>query len=190
MNDQVDRNRDTRLANKAADPGRAGREESERSNTEDRRVMDPVRLEAFRQSFAAEKLPRIPDIPGYHVCWLTTTNNADPIHRRLTWGYELIKKGEVPGLERLTVSGGEFDGCIGVGEMIAAKIPLELYEVYMTEVHHTQPLQEEGKLRNVIDVIEQEASRKKARLDIEEGSRQLGRNTPRPKFEGVHRGRR
>jgi hypothetical protein len=187
MNAPVDRNRDTRLANKGADPARAGREGDERSNTEDRRVIDPVRLEAFRQSFAAEKLPRIPDIPGYHVCWLTTTNNADPIHRRLSWGYELINKDEVPGLERMQVKGGEFDGCVAVAEMIAAKIPLELYEVYMTEVHHTQPLQEEAKLRNVLDVIEAEASRKKARLDVEDGSRQLGRSTPRPKFEGIGR---
>lgn len=181
------RNRDTRLANKNVDGARADRGRDERSNTEDRRVIDSVRLEAFRQSFAAEKLPRIPDIPGHHVCWLTTNNNADPIHRRLSWGYELIRASEIPGMERCSIKGGEYDGCVGEGEMVAAKIPLELYEVYMTEVHHTQPLEQEGKLRNVIDVIEREAAGKKARLDIEEGSRQLGRNTPRAKFEGVRR---
>src|SRR5262245_20422120 len=112
MNDQTDRNRDTRLANQNNQGNRADRESGERKHTQDRRVMDPVRLEAFRQSFAAEKLPRIPDIDGYHVCWLTTTNNADPVHRRLSWGYELIKPSEVPGLERLQVKGGEFDGCV------------------------------------------------------------------------------
>lgn len=179
--------RDARLANRAKSDLRAGREEDDRPISEDRQVMDADRLEQFRQSFAAEKLPRIPDIPGFHTCWLTTTNNADPIFRRLNWGYELIKVTDVPGLERNQIKDGDYIGCIGVGEMVAAKLPLELYEMYMTEVHHTQPLQEEGKLRNVIDVIEEEAKRKKARLDVEDGTRQLGRRAPRPKFEGIPR---
>lgn len=177
--------RDARLANRTKSDARDGREEGDRPLTEDRQAMDPNRLEQFRQNFTAEKLPRIPDIKGYHVCWLTTNNNADPIYRRLGLGYELIKSTEVPGFESNQIKDGEFAGCIGCAEMIAAKLPLELYELYMTEVHHTQPLEEEGKLRNVIDVIAAEAARKKARIDVEEGSQQLGQRPPRPKFEGV-----
>lgn len=179
--------RDARLQNRAKSEPRAGREEGDRPLSEDRQVMDADRLEMFRQNFTAEKLPRIPDIPGYHVCWLTTTNNADPVYRRLNMGYELIKVSDVPGLERNAVKDGDYAGCIGIGEMVAAKLPLELYELYMTEVHHTQPLEEEGKLRNVIDVIEAEAAQKKARLDVEDGTRQLGRRAPRPKFDGIPR---
>lgn len=179
--------RDARLSSRARSEDRAGREESDRSLTEDRRVMDADRLEQFRQNFAAEKLPRIPPIKGYHVCWLTTTNPMDPVYRRQSLGYELIKAVEVPALLITPMKGGEYEGCIVVGEMIAAKLPLELFELYMTEVHHTQPLQEEAKLRSVIDVIEQEAARKKARLDVEEGSKELGRRAPRPRFEGLAR---
>lgn len=181
--------RDARLANRAKTESRAGREEDDRPLTEDRQIMDADRLEQFRSSFAAEKLPRIPDIPGHHTFWATTTNNADPIYRRLNWGYEFIKATEVPGLERNAVKEGEFAGCIGAGEMIAMKIPLELYELYMIEVHHTQPLAQEGMLRSALDVIEEEAKRKKARVDVEEGSSQLGRQNPRPRFEGTQRRR-
>jgi hypothetical protein len=187
MTNETDR--DARLSSRTNSDDRAGREEGDRSLTEDRQVLDAERLEQFRQSFAAEKLPRIPPIEGYHVCWLTTTNPADPVYRRLSLGYVLIKAAEVPGLPLNPLKGGEYDGCIMVGEMLAAKIPVELYEMYMTEVHHTQPLQEEGKLRSVIDVIEQEARRKKARVDVEEGSKQLGRAAPKPIFEGVGRRR-
>ena len=176
--------RDSRLSNnRGVSESRAGRDESDRPNTENRQVIDADRLEMFRRSFAAEKLPSLPPIPGYHTCWLTTTNNADPLFRRLAWGYELLKPSECPGLKTCEIKTGEYAGCIGTGEMLAAKLPLELYEMYMTEVHYTQPLAEEGKLRSTLDLIEQEAAKKKARLDIEEGTRQLGRRTGRaPKF--------
>lgn len=181
--------RDSRLNNRgSSEQSRAGREDKDRPITEDRQIMDSDRLEMFRQSFAAEKLSRLPNIPGHHTCWLTTTNNADPIFRRLQWGYELLRTADFPAFERLEIKTGEYAGCIGTGEMLAAKVPLELYEMMMTEWHYTQPLAEEGKLRSALDVIEEEARKKKARLDIEEGTRQLGRRTGRaPKFETSNR---
>lgn len=177
--------RDARLTSRDRAEQRAGRDTEERTVTQDRQVMDADRLEAFRQNFAAELLPRIPDIEGYHVCWLATSNRADPVYRRLSLGYTLIKQSEVPGFPPEMIE-GTYKDCIVVGDLVAAKIPLELYKVYMTEVHHTQPLAEEGKLRSVLETIEQEARAKKANLEIEEGSRELGRRTPKPKFEGVH----
>lgn len=176
--------RDARLTSKDRAEQRAGREQDDRPAAEDRQVMDADRLEQFRQNFAAELLPRIPEIPGFHTCWLATSNRADPVYRRLSLGYILIKQSEIPGLPPENIE-GTYKDCIIVGDLIAAKIPLELYEVYMTEVHHTQPLAEEGKLRSVIETIEQQANAKKARLDIEEGTRELGRRAPKPKFEGV-----
>lgn len=176
--------RDTRLSNRGVSEHRVGREERDRAITEDRRVMDSDRLEEFRRSFVAEKLPRLPEIEGYHTCWLTTTNNADPIFRRLKWGYELLRAADHPGWESTAIKTGEYAGCISEGEMLAAKVPLEIYEMMMTEVHYTQPLAEEGKLRSTLDIIEEEARKKKARLDVEEGTRQLGRRSTRtPKFE-------
>lgn len=175
--------RDTRLSNRGNSEQRANRDEKDRPISENREVMDLDRLEAFRQSFAAEKLPKLPDIPGKHCCWLTTTNNADPIYRRLKWGYTLMKAADHPGWEAAAIRTGDYAGCIGEGEMIAAMIDIELYQMMMTEWHYTQPLNEEGKLRSALDIIEEEARKKKARLDIEEGTRQLGRRTGRaPKF--------
>lgn len=177
---------DTRLNNRGRAEDPAGREggRDDRQLSEDRQVMDADRLEAFRRSFAAEKLPQLPQIPGYHTCWLTTTNGADPLYRRFQWGYELLKLKDHPSFSQLEIKTGEHAGCIGCGEMLAAKVPIELYEMMMTEAHYTQPMAEEGRLRSALDVIEEEAKKKKARLDVEEGTRQLGRRTGRaPKFE-------
>ena len=52
--------RDARLTSRTKSDDRAGREEGDRTLTEDRQVIDEERLEQFRQNFAAEKLPRIP----------------------------------------------------------------------------------------------------------------------------------
>lgn len=166
--------RDARLSNRAKSDDRAGREDSERTITEDRQVMDAGRLEQFRQNFTAERLPRIPPIPGFHVCWLTTTNNSDPVYRRIDQGYTLIKMADVPGLQISAVKEGDYVGCVMIGEMIAAKIPEELYQMYMQEVHYTQPMQEEEKLKLTLDSIAAEARGRKADVIVEEGSAQLG----------------
>lgn len=167
--------RDARLSNRTKSDERAGREEGDRTLTEDRQTMDADRLEQFRQNFTAERLPRIPPIPGFHVCWLTTTNNSDPVFRRIDMGYQLLKLTDIPGLLITAVKEGDFAGCVMVGEMIAAKIPEELYQMYMQEVHYTQPMQEEEKLRLTLDSIAAEARGMKADLVVEEGSQQLGK---------------
>jgi len=178
--------RDVRLTNRnTKSEERADRADGDRSVTEDRQTIDKERLEQFRRLFVAEKLPNLPKIPGFHTIWLTTTNNADPMHRRMQMGYILIKSTEIPGYDDAAIKEGPYAGVIGCSEMVAAKLPMELYELYMTEAHHTQPLREEERLRAIIDVIEQEAARKKARIEVEEGSRQLGRRTPKPKFADV-----
>jgi len=65
----------------------------------------------------------------------------------------------VPGWDFATLRTGEYAGCIGVNEMIAFKLPIHLYEAYMYEAHHAQPLAEERKLTAVIEVIRERAAR-------------------------------
>lgn len=171
---------DTRYA-RDEDPDR---EHQERELTEDRELTDDERLELFRLALFQNQLPPLPDIPGFHTCWLTTTNPRDSIQGRIRLGYKLIKAEELPGWEHALVGTGLYSGCIGVNEMVAAKLPLRLYEMYMTEAHHNQPLAEEGKLRATLDAIKSGVDKRSALIE-EEATAQLGTRTRRPKFEGV-----
>lgn len=148
----------------------------------ERVLTDEERLDEFRKSFFQSVLPDLPPIDGYHVCWLTTTNPRDSIPGRIRLGYEPVKKEDIPGWEHATLKTGEYEGCVGVNEMIAFKLPMSLYESYMREAHHIQPLYEEEKLSSVLDVIREEASQaaksgsRGIKFELEEGMAELGQD--------------
>lgn len=142
---------------KDSDPARASRAMQDRPVTENRLISDDDRVEMFRQQFVQAALPDLPKIPGYHVCWLTTTNPRDTIQMRMRLGYQPIKPEDVPGWEYAALKTGDWVGCIGVNEMIAFKLPLDLYERYMRAVHHEAPLSEAEKLTATADAIRAQA---------------------------------
>lgn len=178
------RKTDTRL-NSGQSRARADRRMDDRKVTQDRELSDDQRVAEFRQRFFQSVLPDLPHIPGYHVCWLTTNNPRDPIHSRMRLGYEPIKESDIPGWENVSIKTGDWAGCIGVNEMVAFKLPLELYEQYMYINHHEQPLAEEEKLSSAIRAMEEEAkraSRGAAELELEAGTAELGRAPAPPPF--------
>jgi hypothetical protein len=59
---------------------RRTREVEDRKVTQDRAVSEDDRLEMFRQQLFNDALPDLPELPGYHTIWLTTTNPRDSIH--------------------------------------------------------------------------------------------------------------
>lgn len=158
------------------------RASDDRAATQNRELSDEERLDEFRKSFFQSVLPDLPTIEGFHVCWLTTTNPRDSIAGRTRLGYTPIKAEDCPGWEHASMKGGEYPGCIGVNEMIAFKLPMRLYEAFMYEAHHAQPLAEEEKLSSVIDVIREEASAaaksgaRGIKLQLEEGHAELGQD--------------
>lgn len=167
---------------------RQGRAINDRTITEDRELNDSERVEMLRRTFFQSALPDIPRIEGYHVCWLTTQNPRDPVHGRMRLGYELIKAEEIPGFEHLGMKTGDYPGVIGVNEMIAAKLPIHLYEAFMREVHFDAPLREEEAIYNdALSTGEQAAQaakrggKMKAPL-IESGTQELGSAREPPTF--------
>jgi len=135
----------------------------------DRKVSDDERLTAYRNAMHQSALPQLPEIEGYHTCWLTTTNPRDPIHGRLRLGYELLKPEELGQVHFETMKSGEWAGCIGINEMIAAKLPLHLYQGFMAESHHHAPAREETKLRETAEAIKRQAERMGARVSVGDG---------------------
>ncbi len=155
------------------------RRSEDRKVSENREVTENDRLEMFRNQLFNDALPDLPKIPGYHLCWLTTTNPRDPIHRRIQLGYEPVKPDEVPGMEYASLKTGEWAGFIGVNEMLAFKLPDSLYQAFMREAHYDAPLREEGKLADVADMLREQAARAGGALIEEDGMQELREYQPR-----------
>ena len=110
-------------------------------------ALSSERRRMFRDEFMQESLPTAPEINGFHCCWLSTTNQYDPIHKRMRIGYTPVKAEEVPGFENYRVKAGELEGMIACNEMVLYKIPEEIYQEYMAEVHHYAPMDEQEKIK-------------------------------------------
>jgi hypothetical protein len=164
---------DERLKKSAGDL-RTNRAMEDRAVTHDRAISDDERVEMFRQQFFNSSLPDLPKIPGWHMCWLTTTNPRDSIQGRIRLGYEPVKPEDVPGWEYATLKTGDWAGFIGVNEMLAFKLPMSLYSRFMQEAHHSAPLREEEKLTDTAEFLEQQARSSKSKLMVGEGNMEMG----------------
>ena len=160
-----------------------GRREDRRSQnrevTESREISEDDRLEMFRSQLFNDALPDLPEVPGYHMCWLTTQNPRDPIHRRMQLGYEPVRPEEVPGMAHASIKTGEYAGMIGVNETIAFKLPMSLYEKFMQEAHHDAPLREEDKLAEVAEMMREQAERAGTTMYEGDGMSEMRDHNPR-----------
>ena len=86
-------------------------------------------------------LPKVPDIPGFHLCWLSTSNSYDTIDKRIRLGYTPVLADELPGFENYRVKAGEHVGHISCNEMLLFKIPMDLYQRVMTHFHYQKPME-------------------------------------------------
>ena len=159
---------------KSAGNDRDNRAMLDRTVTENRELTEDERVEMFRQQFFQSSLPDLPSIPGWHMCWLTTTNPRDSIQMRIRLGYQPVKPEDVPGWEYATLKTGDWAGFIGVNEMLAFKLPISLYEKYMREAHHDAPLREEEKLTDTAEFLEQQARASKSSVSMGDGLRDMG----------------
>jgi hypothetical protein len=125
---------------------RAVHDES-RQSPENNFALSSERRRMFRDEFMQESLPTAPEIKGFHLCWLSTTNQYDPIHKRMRIGYTPVKAEEVPGFENYRVKAGDMEGFIACNEMVLYKLPEDIYQDYMAEVHHYAPMDEQEKIK-------------------------------------------
>ena len=128
------------------------------------------RAEAFRDKWQNSALPDIPGgtIPGFHLCWLSTTNNYDSIDKRMALGYEPVKAAELgKGFEALgKMSSGKFEGCVSCNEMVLFKLPEEIYQEVMRMMHLEDPLEHQ---RNITAAVRSTAQDGKGGRSILEG---------------------
>ena len=164
------------------DPARQSRASQNREATENRELSDDDRVEMFRQQFFQSALPDLPKIPGFHTCWLTTTNPRDTIQARSRLGYEPVKPEDIPGWEYATIKTGEYAGFIGVNEMLAFKVPTRLYELFMEEAHFNAPMREDEKLVAMTEGLREQAERAGGKLIEGDGMADLRKVPERPVF--------
>jgi len=173
---------DERLKKSAGEPLRADRAEADAQrvqqdgtsmNLEERRRM-------LRSEWMQEVLPTPPAVPGWHHCWLSTTNSTDPIYKRMQRGYEPVKAHEVPGFSQYRVEEGDFAGCVQCNEMLLFKVPEELYQEMMSYFHHELPMGEEQMLANNAAVQGQDSNGRD--LGQREGFNTLARRVRQPSF--------
>lgn len=94
--------------------------------------------------FDQTALPTPPSMPGWHLCWLTTTSPYDSLQKRQRLGYVPVRRSEMPGFD---ASNGQqlanFETFVTCNEMILCKLEEARYQALMRYFHHKRPLDEE-----------------------------------------------
>ena len=137
---------DERLVKSGAEQSRNTRVDETRVDVDSVTATSAERRRMFRE-FSQEALPTPPATPGWHYCWLSMTNQYDPIYKRVRMGYQAVKADEMPEFNHYRSKSAEYENCITVNEMILFKIPQEIYQEIMEETHYYRPLEELERIR-------------------------------------------
>jgi hypothetical protein len=176
---------DERLTRTNAKTIRASRDNADANRTtkDGSALSSAERKATLRQEWVQSILPQAPEIPGYHCCWLSTTNSADPIYQRVRMGYTPVKVGEVPGFgTAYEATEGEFEGCVSCKEMLLFKIPSDVYQSLMEIYHHDIPNEQEGAIYENANASLEEDSNGKSLGIVEGDFNRLGTKVPAPLF--------
>lgn len=176
---------DSRLKKSLSSGSRETRssEDASRKPPEDSFVSSEERRRMFKDEWTQSALPNAPHIPGWHVCWLSTTNSYDSIDKRIRLGYVPVKAEEIQGFENYRVKAGEYVGYVACNEMLLFKIPEELYQDIMTHFHHDQPLEEANKIKvNAEQQVGRDSSGRRLGQVEGEGLGDIDKPLPAPVF--------
>ena len=180
---------DSRLKKSLQAGGRNDRasEDASRRPPEEKFMSSQERRKMWSDEWTQSALPKVPEIPGWHLCWLSTTNGYDTIDKRMRLGYVPVKADELPGFDNYRVKAGEHVGHIACNEMLLFKLPMDVYQEVMTQLHYEAPLEEEEKIRSQVENLQGARDSSGKRLvQLEEGRGRFDQQqtNPAPIFEG------
>jgi hypothetical protein len=148
-------------------------------------VSSEERRKMWKDEWTQSALPKTPEIPGWHLCWLSTTNSYDSIDKRMRLGYVPVKAEEIGGFENFRVKAGEHVGYVACNEMLLFKIPMEHYQDIMTHFHHDAPLEDAEKIRTQAEaVVGRDSSGRRLGQVEGEGLADIDKPIPAPVFAG------
>ena len=179
---------DSRLKKTLNAGGRESRssQDSSRAAPEEAFISKQERRKMWSDEWTQSALPKVPDIPGWHLCWLSTTNGYDSIDKRMRLGYVPVRADELPGFDNYRVKAGEDIGFIACNEMRLYKLPMEVYQEVMTQMHHDAPNEESDKVQVQVEQLQgnRDSSGKSLGSVEGEGFGNLNRNVQTPVFYG------
>jgi hypothetical protein len=179
---------DSRLKKTLNAGGRESRSSQDlsRAAPEEAFISKQERRKMWSDEWTQSALPKVPEIPGWHLCWLSTTNGYDSIDKRMRLGYVPVKADELPGFDNYRVKAGEDVGFIACNEMRLYKLPMEVYQEVMTQMHHDAPNEESDKVQVQVEQLQgnRDSSGKSLGSVEGEGFGNLNRNVQTPVFYG------
>jgi len=179
---------DSRLKKTLNAGGRESRSSQDlsRAAPEEAFISKQERRKMWSDEWTQSALPKVPDIPGWHLCWLSTTNGYDSIDKRMRLGYVPVKADELLGFDNYRVKAGEDIGFIACNEMRLYKLPMEVYQEVMTQMHHEAPMEEADKVQVQVEQLQgnRDSSGRSLGSVEGEGFGNLNRNVPTPVFYG------
>jgi hypothetical protein len=179
---------DSRLKKTLNAGGRESRssQDSSRAAPEEAFISKQERRKMWSDEWTQSALPKVPEIPGWHLCWLSTTNGYDSIDKRMRLGYVPVRADELPGFDNYRVKAGEDIGFIACNEMRLYKLPMEVYQEVMTQMHHDAPNEESDKVQVQVEQLQgnRDSSGRSLGSVEGEGFGNLNRNVQTPVFHG------
>jgi hypothetical protein len=177
---------DSRLKKSLSAGGRETRasEDASRAAPEEKFISAQERRKMWSDEWTQSALPKLPVLPGWHLCWLSTTNSYDSIDKRIRLGYTPVTPEEMPGFDNYRVKAGEHIGYIACNEMLLFKIPEDMYQDIMLQMHHERPMEEADKVRVQLESLQgaRDSSGKGLGRVEGEGFGDMDRKVPTPVF--------
>ena len=101
-------------------------------------------------------------------------------------GYVPVRADEFPGFENFRVKAGQHEGFVACNEMLLFKLPMEIYQDVMLQMHHEAPMEEADKIRVQVENLQgQRDSSGKSLTQVEgEGFGNIDQNVKTPIFQG------
>ena len=147
---------DSRIKKSLNAGGRQDRDNGEASRRapEEKFISAQERRKMWSEEMTQSALPKLPNMDGWHLCWLSTTNSYDSIDKRMRLGYVPVKSDELPGYEDYRVKSGEHVGYISCNEMLLFKLPMDVFQEVMLYQHHEKPREEAEKIRVQVENLQ------------------------------------
>lgn len=137
--------------------GDRGASEDAQRTHDDGLISDEEFERILNEEFDQTALPKPPAMPGWHLCWLTTTSAYDTLQKRQRLGYAPVRRSELPGFD--PSNGQALNGhteYVTCNEMVLSKIREERFQLMMRTLHHDRPLKEEAGIVANIEAQAQE----------------------------------
>ena len=144
------------------------------------------RRKMWSDEWTQSALPKVPVIPGWHLCWLSTTNSYDTIDKRMRLGYVPVTADEIPGFDSYRVKAGEHVGHVSCNEMLLFKLPMDVYQDVMAQMHYEAPREEVDRILSQAESAGAKDSSGRRLVQVEAGMDRFDQQQPNraPVFEG------